>query len=51
MVILKYDNDCVEKHVRDVVKREVLLLKEIYDLLERSTEDRSQREDEIVKLN
>ena len=27
------------------------MLKEKFDLLERSTEDRSQREEEIVKLN
>ena len=51
MVILKYDNDCVEKHVRDMNKREESLLKEIDDLLERSTEERAQKEEEILKLN
>ena len=44
MVILKAEKDCTEKHVRYMVKREVSLLKERYDILERSTEDRSQRE-------
>ena len=51
MVILKADNDCEEKHVRDVKKREESLLKERDDLLERSTEERAQKEEEILKLN
>ena len=51
MVILKAEKDCAEKHVRDMKKREVSLLKERYDLLERSTEDRSQRKEEIANLN
>ena len=37
MIILKSENDCTEKHVRDVEKREELLLKERDDLLECST--------------
>ena len=45
MVILKADKVCADKHVRDVEKREDSLLKERYALLERSTEDRSQREE------
>ena len=51
MVILKAEKDCAEKPVRDVEKREESFLKEIDDLLERSTEDISQIEEEIVKLN
>ena len=51
MVILKAENDCVEKHVRDVKKREESLLKERHDLLERSPEEGAQKEEEIVKLN
>ena len=51
MVTLRAEKDCVEKHVRDVEKREESLLKERYDLLERSTEERAQKEEEIVKLN
>ena len=38
MIILKSQNDCTEKHVRDVEKREESLLKERDDLLECSTE-------------
>ena len=51
MVILNFDNGCVEKHVRDVKKREESLLKERDDMLERCTEERAQKEEEIVKLN
>ena len=50
-VILKAEKDCAEKHVRDVEKREGLFLKEKYDILECSTEERAQKEEEIVKLN
>ena len=45
MVILKAEKDCAEKHVRDVERREESLLKEKDDLLERSTEERSQKEE------
>ena len=38
MIILKAENDCTEKHVRDVEKREESLLKERDDLLECSIE-------------
>ena len=48
MVILKSEKDCAEKHVRDVERREESLLKEKYDLLESSTEERAQKEEEIV---
>ena len=51
MVILKAEKDCAEKHVRDVEKREESLLKERDGLLECSTEERAQKEEEIVKLN
>ena len=51
MVILRSENDCAEKYVRDVVKRYESLLKERNDLLERSTEERAQKEEEIVNLN
>ena len=51
MVILKADRDCAEKHVRDVKRREESLPKEKYDLLESSTEERAQKEEESVKLN
>ena len=51
MVMLRSENNSAEKHVRDVEKREESLLKERYYILERSTEERSQREEEIVNLN
>ena len=51
IVMLRSENNCAEKHVRDVEKREESLLKERNDLLERSTEERAQKEEEIVKLN
>ena len=37
MVTLKSEEDCAEKHVRDVENREESLLKEIYNLSEPST--------------
>ena len=37
MIIVKAENDCTEKHVRDVEKGEELLLKERDDLLKCST--------------
>ena len=51
IVTLRAEKDCAEKHVRYVEKREESLLKEINDLMECSTEERSQKEEEIVKLN
>ena len=51
MVILKAEKNCAEKHVRDVEKREESLPKERVDILERYTEERAQKEEEIVKLN
>ena len=51
MVILKAEKDCAEKHVRYVKRREESFLKEEDDLLECSTEERAQKEEEIVKLN
>ena len=51
MVILKAENYCVEKHVRDVKNRKASFLKDTDDLLELSTEERSQKEEEIVNLN
>ena len=44
MIILTAENDCTEKHVRDVEKRDESLLKERNDLLENSTEERAQKE-------
>ena len=51
MVILRSENDCVEKHVRDVEKSDESLLKNRNYLLESSTEERAQKEEEIVNLN
>ena len=51
MVILRSENDCAEKHVRDVEKRDESLLKERVDLMELSTDERVQKEEEIVKLS
>ena len=51
IVMLRSENNCAEKHVRDVEKREESLLKERNYLLERSTEERAQKEEETVKLN
>ena len=51
MVTLRDEKDCAEKEVRDVERREESLLKERVDLLERSTEVRAQKEEEIVNLN
>ena len=51
MVILKAEKDCAEKHVRYVERREESFLKGKYDLLESSTEERAQKEEETVKLN
>ena len=45
------ENNCSEKHVRYVEKRDKSLLKEIVDILECSTEERAQKEEEIVKLH
>ena len=51
MVTLKAEKDCAEKYVRDVEKRDNSFLKERNDLLVRSTEERAQKEEEVVKLN
>ena len=50
-VTLRAEKAHAEKQDRDVEEREESFLKGKYDLLERSTEERAQKEEGIVKIN